>query len=62
MNLCSLLEKECSNFRVRLTSPANLPIFRSALDVFCNERHKAENVLIDELENDIEAKEAFISK
>jgi hypothetical protein len=57
-----VLESECGKFRVRLQKPKDVKTFIEQLSILGKERKKAENVLLDEIENDIESKERFISE
>ena len=57
-----VLEGECKKFRVKLVKPRDVQEFLKALTILRNEKHKAENVLLDEVETDIEHKEKFISE
>ena len=57
-----VLEQECKNFKVKLNKPKNVKSFMDALEIIVKERKKAENVLLDEVETDIENKERFISE
>ena len=45
-----------------MEKPRNVKQFMDALSVIVKERQKAENVLLDEVETDIENKEKFISE
>lgn len=58
----SVLENECKKFRVKLVKPKNLDSFLNSLKILQAERRKAENVLLDEVETDVEQKEKFISE
>lgn len=58
----SILESECKKFKVKLSKPSNVKNFLDALKILQSEKRKAENVLLDEIENDIENKEKFISE
>lgn len=57
-----MLENECKKFRVKLVKPKNLDSFLNSLKILQAERRKAENVLLDEVETDVEQKEKFISE
>jgi len=46
---------------VKLVKPKNVPDFLEALKTLQAERRKAENVLLDEVETDVEYKERFIT-
>ena len=56
------MENECRNFKVRLNKPKNLQAFQQALDILVKERMKGENVFLDEVENDVDTKERFITE
>ena len=60
-HLYSVLETECKNFKVTLNKPKDMTSFQAALDILMKERQKAENVFLDDVENDIENKERFIN-
>lgn len=49
-----MLESECKNFRVKLNKPKDIGVFMNALKSLREEKRKAENVLLDEIENDID--------
>jgi hypothetical protein len=49
-----ILENECRKFRVKLSKPNNVKSFLDSLKIIKEEKKKAENVLLDEVENDIE--------
>lgn len=57
-----MLEAECKKFRVKLTKPKSVQAFLDSLKILQAEKRKAENVLLDEVETDIESKEKFISE
>ena len=57
-----MLESECKKFRVKLNKPKSVQAFLEALKILQAEKRKAENVLLDEVETDIEQKERFISE
>ena len=57
-----VLENECKKFRVKLVKPKSLDSFLNSLKILQAERRKAENVLLDEVETDVEQKEKFISE
>jgi hypothetical protein len=61
-NYFRVLEQQCNNFKVKLSKPKNVKAFMDALSIIVKERQKAENVLLDEVETDIENKEKFISE
>jgi len=58
----SKLQFECRNFRVKLNKAQDVDQFLQVLNVWRAEKKKAENVLLDEIENDIFAKEKFITE
>lgn len=58
----SVLESECKKFKVKLTKPKSVESFLNSLKVLQAEKRKAENVLLDEVETEIEQKENFISE
>ena len=47
---------------MKLNKPKNVKSFMDALSIIVKERQKAENILLDEVETDIENKEKFISE
>lgn len=53
---------ECQKFKVKLTKPKSVKIFLDALSILQQEKRKAENLLLDEVEHDIDSKERFISE
>ena len=56
------LEFECKNFKVKLSKPQNVEAFYGALKSLREDKRKAENVLLDEIETDIDQKEKFITE
>ena len=62
LTMYRILENECRKFKVKLSKPNSVKSFLDALKIIKLEKRKAENVLIDEVENDIEQKEKFISE
>jgi hypothetical protein len=60
--LSSKLEHECKNFKVKLVKPHTTESFMGALKTLREDRRKAENVLLDEIETDIDNKEKFITE
>jgi len=56
------IENESSKLGVKLSKPKDVTAFLEALKVLQAERRKAENVLLDEVEIDIESKERFLSE
>ena len=60
--MCRKLEQECKKFGVKLGKPKNVELFMNALKAFREDRRKAENVLLDEIENDIDTKGKFIDE
>jgi hypothetical protein len=44
------MEKECNKFRVKLTKPKSVRQFLDSVQVIRDEKRKAENVLMDEIE------------
>ena len=57
-----MLESECKKFRVKLHKPKSVESFLQSLKILQSERRKAENVLLDEVETDVEEKEKFITE
>jgi nitrogen fixation-related uncharacterized protein len=47
---------------VKLTKPLSVGQFLESVQVIQDEKRKAENVLIDEIEQDVISKEKFISE
>lgn len=52
--LNSKLEHECKNFKVKLVKPQTTESFMNSLKTLKEDRRKAENVLLDEIETDID--------
>lgn len=57
-----MLIAECKNFKVKLNKPKNVEIFNTILKTYTEEKRKAENVLLDEIEHDIDMKSKFITE
>jgi len=57
-----ILESECKRFKVKLNKPKSVNVFYDALQSLLEVKKKAQNVLLDEVENDIESKEKFITE
>jgi hypothetical protein len=47
---------------VKLNFPKDYTTFKNCIEILKKERKKAENALLDELENDVDKKEEFITK
>lgn len=56
------MESVCQKFKVKLTKPLSVGQFLESVQVIQDEKRKAENVLIDEIEQDVISKEKFISE
>ena len=56
------MESECKKFKVKLTKPKNVKQFLDSIQVIRDEKRKAENVLLDEIEQDVFSKEKFITE
>lgn len=56
------MEGECKKFRVQLTKPKSVRQFLDSIKVIQDEKRKAENVLMDEIEQDVFNKEKFITE
>lgn len=59
---CRILTAECKKFKVKLHKPTNTTVFLEQVKILQTDRRKAEHVLLDEIENDIESKEKFITE
>jgi hypothetical protein len=44
------MENECKKFKVKLTKPKGIRQFLDSIQVIRDEKRKAENVLLDEIE------------
>ena len=53
---------ECAKFRVKMSKPKNVKNFLDQVKILQQEKRKAENVLLDEIETDIDYKEKFITE
>ena len=56
------MENECKKFKVKLTKPKSIRQFLDSIQVIRDEKRKAENVLLDEIEQDVSSKERFITE
>ena len=54
MSYYSMLLVECKNFKVKLVKPRTVKGFLDNLNTYKTEKRKAENVLLDEVESDID--------
>lgn len=57
-----MIEEQSIKFRVPLGKPQDIDEFLNCVSRLREERKKSEQVLLEEIENDIEGKEKFISE
>lgn len=60
--LCRIVEEECTKLKVKVNKVGSLDNFNRALTRMKQERRKAENVLIDDIEADVIQKEKFLTE
>ena len=60
--LCSIIENECSKLKVKVNKVGTLENFNLALTRLREDRRKAENVLLDDIEVDVLQKEKFLTE
>jgi hypothetical protein len=58
----SLIVGECKKLKIKVPKVGNVANFLQALKHLREERRKAENVLLDEVETDIRQKERFLTE
>ncbi len=57
-----LIVAECKNLKIKVPKTGSLTAFRDSIKIITEERKKAENILLDEIEQDILQKEQFLSE
>lgn len=60
--MISFIRSECDRLGVKVGNPKNVEEFKKAVESIRVDRRKAENVLLDEIERDVEEKENFLAK
>jgi hypothetical protein len=57
-----MIVAECKNLKIKVNKTGNLGGFKDSIKIITEERKKAENILLDEIEQDILQKEHFLSE
>jgi len=57
-----LITAECKKLKIKVPKVGDLVQFQSALEKVLAEKRKAENVLLDEIEGEVQQKERFLTE
>ena len=59
---CSIIQGECKKLKIKVPKSGTVDNFLGSLKKLREERRKAENVFLDEVEQDISQKEKFLTE